>query len=178
MCRSRSGSLQEVFVARRRGTAESLARGFVERYRDRRAVEVFAQGLGEALTYLDFPGVHQRHIKSTNVLERLIREVKRRSFPGEGSLVNLATVVMLRATEDWAFRRYLDMGPLWAAEEKPTKIATHKNRDLTCRCLGGIMGELFSSCRASRRGWCASATTPTKGSARGLSSGARKGPTP
>jgi transposase-like protein len=123
--------LQEVFVARRRGTAESLAQEFVERYRDRfkRAVEVFAQGLGEALTYLDFPGVHQRHIKSTNVLERLIREVKRRTrvvgvFPGEGSLVNLATVAMLRATEDWAFRRYLDMGPLWAVEEKPTKIAT------------------------------------------------------
>jgi putative transposase len=123
--------LQEVFVARRRGTAESLARGFVERYQDRfkRAVEVFAQGLGEALTYLDFPSGHQRHIKSTNVLERLIREVKRRTrvvgvFPGEGSLVNLATVVMLRATEDWAFRRYLDMSPLWAAEEKPTKIAT------------------------------------------------------
>jgi putative transposase len=121
--------LQEVFVARRRGTAESLARGFVERYRDRyrRAVEVFAQGLGEALTYLDFPSGHQRHIKSTNVLERLIREVKRRTrvvgvFPGEGSLVNLATVVMLRATEDWAFRRYLDMGPLWAAEEKPTGL--------------------------------------------------------
>ncbi len=45
-------------------------------------------------------------------------------FPGEGSLVNLATVVMLRATEDWAFRRYLVMGPLWAAEEKPTKITT------------------------------------------------------
>ena len=42
----------------------------------------------------------------------------------EGSLVNLATVVMLRATEDWAFRRYLDIVPLWAAEEKPTKIAT------------------------------------------------------
>jgi putative transposase len=141
--------LQEVFVARRRGTAESLARGFVERYRDRfkRAVEVFAQGLAafpsgkhgeEALTYLDFPSGHQRHIKSTNVLERLIREVKRRTrvvgvFPGEGSLVNLATVVILRATaafpsgkhgEDWAFRRYLDMDPLWAVEEKPTKIAT------------------------------------------------------
>ena len=114
-------------MARRRGTAESLARGFVERYRDRfkRAVEVFAQGLGETLTYLDFPGVHQRHIKSTNVLERLIREVKRRSFPGEGSLVNLATVVMLRATEDWAFRRY-GHGPALGRGRK-----THKNRDLT-----------------------------------------------
>jgi len=45
-------------------------------------------------------------------------------FPNEKSLANLATVVMLRASEDWAFRRYLDMGPLWTAEDKPTKITT------------------------------------------------------
>jgi len=55
--------------------------------------------------------------------------VKRRTkvvgvFRNEKSLANLATVVMLRASEDWAFRRYMDMGPLWSAEEKPTKIAT------------------------------------------------------
>jgi transposase-like protein len=60
----------------------------------------------------------------TEVFERYKRTRVVGVFPGEGSLVNLATVVMLRATEDWAFRRYLDMGPLWAAEEKPTKIAT------------------------------------------------------
>ena len=81
------------------------------------------------MTYLEFPGSHQGQIKSTNVLERLFREVKRRTkvvgvFPSEKSLANLATVVMLRASEDWAFRRYMDMGPLWAAEEKPTKKAT------------------------------------------------------
>jgi len=123
--------LREVFAVKRRSTAESLAQAFVERYRDRfkRAVEVFARGLEEALAYLDFPSSHQRYIKSTNVLERLFREVKRRTkvvgvFPNEKSLANLATVVMLRASEDWAFRRYMDMGPLWAAEEKPTKIAT------------------------------------------------------
>ena len=45
-------------------------------------------------------------------------------FPNEGSLANLATVVVLKVTEDWAFRRYMDMAPLWAAEGKPTKIAT------------------------------------------------------
>ena len=68
---------------KRRSTAESLARAFIERYRDRfkRAVEVFVQGLDEALTYLDFPSSHQRHIKSTNVLERL--------FLRAGSLVLL-----------------------------------------------------------------------------------------
>jgi len=40
-----------------------------------------------------------------------------RVFPSEGSPVNLAK-------EDWVFRRYLDMDPLWAAEEKPAEIPT------------------------------------------------------
>ncbi len=75
--------LKEVFSMKCWGTAESLARAFIERYRDRfkRAVEVFVQGLDEALTYLDFPSGHQRHIKGTNVLERL--------FLRAGSLVLL-----------------------------------------------------------------------------------------
>ncbi|WP_456409551.1 transposase [Oceanithermus sp.] len=67
--------LKEVFSKKWRSTAESLVQASIGRYRDRfkRAVEVFAQGLDEALTYLDFPSSHQRHIKSTNVLERLFR---------------------------------------------------------------------------------------------------------
>lgn len=82
----------------------------------------------EALTYLDFPSGHQRHITSTNVPERFFRAVKWRTkgvgaFPNEGILANLATVAMLRVTEDWAFRRCMDMAPLWGAEKKPTKIA-------------------------------------------------------
>ena len=45
---------------KRRSTAESLAQGFVERYRDwfKRTVEVFAQGLEGALTYPDFLNSH------------------------------------------------------------------------------------------------------------------------
>jgi len=81
-----AGGLREVFAVKWRSTAESLARAFVERYRDRfkRAVVVFVQGLEQALTYLDFPGSHQRHIKSTDMLERLFRAqpsvpVKRRT---------------------------------------------------------------------------------------------------
>jgi hypothetical protein len=89
-------------------------------------VEVFAQGLGEALTYLDFPSGHQRHIKSTNVLERLIREVKRRTgvvgvFPGEGSLVNLA-----KGHGGLGFPALPGHGPALGRGRE-----THKNRDLT-----------------------------------------------
>jgi len=101
--------------------AGHLARGFVERYQDRfkRAVEVFAQGLAAFRAGGAFPGsAHRASVP-----------VKRRTkvvgvFPNEGSLANLATVVVLKVTEDWAFRRYMDMAPLWAAEGKPTKIAT------------------------------------------------------
>jgi hypothetical protein len=40
---------------------------------------------------------------------------------GRGELKRL---IKDRAKGNWAFRCYLDMGPLWAAKEKPTKIAT------------------------------------------------------
>ena len=123
--------LREIFQVKRRSTAEALAQEFIERYRGRfpRAIETFENGISEALTYLDFPASHQRHIKSTNMLERLFKEVKRRTrvvgvFPSERSLTNLATAVMLRVTEGWNFRRYMDMSPLWAMESKPTKLAT------------------------------------------------------
>ena len=63
------------------------------------------------------------------MLERVFREIKRRTrmvgvFPSERSLTNLATVVILLATEEWNFRRYLNMSPLWAMESKLTKFET------------------------------------------------------
>ncbi|GLV48887.1 hypothetical protein TJA_19900 [Thermus sp. LT1-2-5] len=75
---------------------------------------------------LEFLRGHQRHLKSTNVLEWVSREVNCGTegvgvFPNKKRLANLDTVVRL---QDWAFRRYRDMGLLWAAESEPTKIAT------------------------------------------------------
>ena len=101
--------LREIFQVKRRNIAEVLIQEFIKKYRKHfpRAVEIFKQGIFEALTYLNFPASHQRHIKSTNMLERLFREIKRRKggqewleFPNERSLTNLATAVMLRTTED------------------------------------------------------------------------------
>lgn len=115
--------LRELFGVTREETAWHLAEAFVERWKPRfpSAVKVFERGLSEALTYLKFPSSHHRLIRTTNALERLHREVKRRTkvvgvFPNETSATNLATTVMLRASEDWALRRYLDMAPLEAME--------------------------------------------------------------
>lgn len=116
-----ASDLKVVFQAARRETAEHLAASFSARYQEvyPKAVAVLSRGLEEALTYTAFPSSHQKYIRTTNGLERLFREVKRRTrvvgvFPNERSAENLATVVMLRVSEDWALRRYLNMDPLHA----------------------------------------------------------------
>jgi transposase-like protein len=116
-----AADLKAVLAVSREETAWALAQAFVERWQKRfpSAVKVFERGLDGALTFLQFPTSHHRLIRTTNVLERLNRETKRRTrvvgvFPNETSAVNLATTVMLRASEDWALRKYLDMAPLEA----------------------------------------------------------------
>lgn len=123
--------LKVIFQAARRETAESLAASFVERYRERypKAVASLTRGLDEALTYTAFPSSHHRLIRTTNGLERVFREVKRRTrvvgvFPNEQSAETLATAVLLRVSEDWSERRYLDMTPLHALFHEPTRFAT------------------------------------------------------
>ena len=114
----------------RRETAEQLAAAFSERYAQAypKAVAVLSRGLNEALTYTAFPSSHQKYIRTTNGLERLFGEVKRRTrvvgvFPNERGAEDLATVVMLRVSEDWALRRYLNTEPLQTLLHQPTKIA-------------------------------------------------------
>lgn len=87
-----------------------------------KAVPMRKSGLADALTFLAFPISHQRLIRSTS-LGRLFVAVKRRTrvvgvFPNETSAAHLATAVMLRATEDWALKRYLDRAPLLAMNDK------------------------------------------------------------
>ena len=78
------------------------------------AVEVLEAGFAEATRYFQFPPAHWRRIRSTNGLERLHREIKRRTsavgaFPDRQSALRLVTAVALHATKPWDQRRYLDM---------------------------------------------------------------------
>ncbi len=107
-------------------TAKALAEEFVELYGKRfpKAVSVFEAGIEEALSYLSFPGGHHSRIRTTNMLERLFKEVKRRTrvvgvFPNEPSASTLATEIALRSSEEWALRRYLTMDPIKAEKPNP-----------------------------------------------------------
>ena len=124
--------LKAVFKVRRQKTARALAEEFVELYGQRfpKAVAVFEAGIGDALTYLSFPGSHHQRIRTTNMLERLFKEVKRRTrvvgvFPNETSASTLATEIALRSTEEWALRRYLTMDALDEAEKLNPQYSRH-----------------------------------------------------
>jgi putative transposase len=87
-----------------------------------KAVSVFEAGIGEALTYLRYPGSHHARLRTTNALERLFREVKRRTrvvglFPNETSASVLATEIVLKSSEEWVLKRYLTMDALEIVEK-------------------------------------------------------------
>jgi len=118
--------LKAIFKVRREMTAEALVKEFVSLHQKSypKAVAVFEGGIADALSYLSFPGSHHARIRSTNMLERLFKEVKRRTrvvgvFPNETSAATLATEIALRSSEEWALRRYLTMDALEAEKLNP-----------------------------------------------------------
>jgi transposase-like protein len=124
--------LKAIFKVRRGKTARALAEEFVELYGKRfpKAVAVFEAGIGDALTYLSFPGIHHAKLRTTNMLERLFKEVKRRTrvvgvFPNETSASTLATEIALRSSEEWTLRRYLTMDALQIAEKPNPQHSRH-----------------------------------------------------
>ena len=124
--------LKAIFKVRREKSARALAEEFVELYGKRfpKAVSVFEAGIDDALTYLSFPGSHHAKIRTTNMLERLFREVKRRTrvvgvFPNETSASTLATEIALRSSEEWALRRYLTMDALETAVKPNPQLSRH-----------------------------------------------------
>ena len=78
------------------------------------AVECLNATFSQATTYYAFPEKHWVRVRSTNGLERLNNEIKRRiravgAFPDRASALRLITAVALRITAVWRERRYLDM---------------------------------------------------------------------
>jgi len=81
------------------------------------AVACLERGFADATTYFAFPKAHWMRLRSTNGLERLHGEIKRRTraigaFPDRASALRLITAVALQVTSIWSDRVYLDMSLL------------------------------------------------------------------
>lgn len=99
--------------------AESVAKD-MEARKLREAAKCLREGIGETTTYLldDYPREHRRRIRTNNMIERLNREIRRRtrvvgSFPdGRSTLMLICARVRYVTSSEWSTRRYLDMSRL------------------------------------------------------------------
>ena len=81
------------------------------------AMRVLERGFTAATQFYAFPEPHWARLRTTNSLERLHTEIKRRirsagAFPDRASALRLITAVALRTTAVWSERRYLDLSLL------------------------------------------------------------------
>jgi transposase-like protein len=94
------------------------------------AAEIVERGAAETLSYMSFPREHWRSLRTNNMLERIMREIRRRTrvvgaFPdGHSALMLVAARLRHIAGTRWGVRRYLDMGRLREPEEQETPSAT------------------------------------------------------
>ena len=100
--------LRNVFNASSRSEAERVLKQLVKKY-ETTAPDLASwmdENIPEGLTVFALPAPHQRRLRTTNMLERLNQEIKRRTrvatlFPNEASLLRLASAILSETSEEW-----------------------------------------------------------------------------
>ena len=112
-----AAAIRAVFTAPDREEAERLLGKLCDRSRDSapRLATWAAENLPEGLTVFAVPASHRRRLRTINGLERLNKEIRRRTrvatlFPNEASLLRLVSAVVSEISEDWETSRiYINM---------------------------------------------------------------------
>jgi transposase-like protein len=118
-----SAALKAIFAMESRESALAKAESVAAEMEARRlkaAANCLREGVGETTTYLlpEFPDGHRRRIRTNNMIERLNREIRRRtrvvgSFPdGNSALMLVCARIRYVTDNEWSTRRYLDMSRL------------------------------------------------------------------
>jgi len=103
-----SEAMKAVFVQRDEKSAKAKAADLIRQFQTRfaKAMEIFEAGIDDVLSYLHYPQPHRVRISSTNPLERLNLEIRRRTrvvgiFPHAGACLRLIGMLLVEKHEDW-----------------------------------------------------------------------------
>jgi transposase-like protein len=106
-------TVRTIFEQTDRATAAAQVRRVCETLASRfpAIVQLLEEAEGEILTFYDFPAEHRRQIYSTNPLERLNNELKRRSavvgiFPNRLAVLRLFCALLAEQNDEWLVGRH------------------------------------------------------------------------
>ena len=132
-----SAALRQAFIQPDRASASQMLRHVADQLRAKwpKLAAFIDESETEVLAHLDFPAQHRTKIHSTNPLERLNKEVKRRAdvvgiFPNDGAIIRLVGAVLLEVNDEWQLQhRYMQteaMAELTPPliDATPTQIST------------------------------------------------------
>jgi putative transposase len=92
--------------------------------------ELMDEAEADVLAFMNFPKAHRIQLHSTNPLERLNAEIKRRThvvgiFPNEAAITRLVGALLLEQNDEWQLqRRYMALEPLRAlADNQPARLS-------------------------------------------------------
>ncbi|MGE5553230.1 MAG: IS256 family transposase [Betaproteobacteria bacterium] len=128
--------LRLVFDAPDLRTARRLLDDVLADFQERapRAMERLERGFEDAMAVMALPEPYRRRLRTTNGLERLNEEIRRRErviriFPNEESVLRLLGALLLEQHEAWTTeRRYLNMGAYWEWKRAQENATTSDQR--------------------------------------------------
>jgi putative transposase len=112
-----AADIRAMFNAPDRKTAEEFLHASIQKY----AVSApklsawMEDNLAEGFTVFDFPLEHRRSIRTTNSLERINKEIRRRTrvvgvFPNEASCLRLVSALLMETSEEWQIGKHFCSG--------------------------------------------------------------------
>src|SRR5690606_5599141 len=103
-----AGDIRDIFNAPNRSKAEQYLKTAVGKYQKTasKLANWMENNIPEGLTVFSFPAAHRRLIRTTNGLERLNREIKRRTrvvsiFPNEAACLRLVSAILMETSDEW-----------------------------------------------------------------------------
>lgn len=110
--KSFASELKSIWLAPDDKVARERANALMAKYESRypQAIKCLEDGLEDSLVFYSYPDLDKRKISSSNMIERLNREIRRRTsvigiFPHESSYVRLVTAYLMEYSEDWSSSR-------------------------------------------------------------------------
>lgn len=104
-----AATIRRIFTAEDRDQADRFLKEAVGKYSDsqKKLAEWMEENVPEGLSVFDFPEEHRKQLRTSNGLERLNREIKRRTrvvgiFPNEDSLLRLVSALLNEQDDEWS----------------------------------------------------------------------------